>query len=99
MKTHNERILKKNNEIMQKTAKLIADTNESSSQLIDRLTHPSKKVSYMGSKVGSILGGGLLIVGISECILGKKVIGVGSLIAGTTTLISNYLNIKRIDKE
>lgn len=57
--------------------------------------YPSKKVAQVGSILGGILGVILILVGIVSSI-GGYTWGIGSLIAGATTCISNFLNLKRL---
>lgn len=54
-------------------------------------TYPSKKVAL----VGSILGGILFLVGIVGSLTGHTW-GIGSLIAGGATGLSNIYNLKRL---
>lgn len=60
--------------------------------------YPNIKISKAGSKVG--IGLGVTLLGIGVYNLNKSaLIGVGSLIGGTTTLLSNIFNLKRIKKD
>jgi amino acid transporter len=58
-------------------------------------TYPSKKVAFVGSIVGGIIGGILFLVGIVGTLTGYTW-GVGSLIAGGATGLSNIYNLKRL---
>jgi len=60
-------------------------------------TYPSPKIAKIGSYIGSAIGIVLTIVGGFGIIVGG-IWGLGSLLAGTATIISNILNLKRIEK-
>ncbi|ABX43029.1 hypothetical protein [Lachnoclostridium phytofermentans] len=57
--------------------------------------YPNKRVARIGSIIGMGLGVILIIVGILG-IIQSAVFGLGSLIAGAATCISNGFNLKRI---
>lgn len=58
-------------------------------------TYPSKKVAQVGSIIGGILGVILILVGIVSN-LGGHTWGLGCLIAGVVTCMSNFFNLKRL---
>ncbi len=60
-------------------------------------TYPSKKVSQIGSKIGLGVGAALCCAGIYG-LTQSAVFGIGSLIAGILTIVSNIINLKRIKK-
>lgn len=60
-----------------------------------RGTYPSKKVAMKCSVVGTFVGIVLVLIGVVGSLLGS-IFGIGSLLAGITTVISNRMNIKRI---
>lgn len=57
--------------------------------------YPSKKVALVGSIIGGIIGGILLLVGFVGILAGFTW-GIGSLIAGGATGLSNIYNLKRL---
>ena len=60
-------------------------------------TYPSPKASKIGSYIGSVIGIVLTIAGGFGIIIGG-IWGLGSLLTGIATIISNILNLKRIEK-
>lgn len=58
-------------------------------------TYPNKKIAKTGSYIGSFVGFLLAIVGLIEFLLGA-IWGIGCLLAGIITIISNIFNLKRI---
>ncbi|TCK98216.1 hypothetical protein EDC19_0635 [Natranaerovirga hydrolytica] len=58
-------------------------------------TYPSKKVAKIGSIIGTIIGAVLVLIGVVSSLLGSSW-GVGSMIAGIISIISNILNLNRI---
>lgn len=58
-------------------------------------TYPSKRVAEVGSVMGRGIGIVLILVGIVSSFLGH-IWGIGSLVAGIVTVISNMINLKRI---
>ncbi|QHQ62690.1 hypothetical protein Ana3638_19500 [Anaerocolumna sedimenticola] len=63
MKRYNEKILKATRIT---TQKILKKSNDS----VNKLTHPPRKVSVIGSKLGLLAGTGLLITGTAGTILG-----------------------------
>lgn len=62
-----------------------------------RGVYPSKRVAKAGSVIGFVIGIGLVLIGMAGSLWGS-VWGIGSLIAGVTTVISNVLNLKRMNR-
>ncbi|GAA4653321.1 hypothetical protein GCM10023142_04590 [Anaerocolumna aminovalerica] len=74
-------------------------SQETLSKSMDRakkLTHPSKKISRIGSKIGMTVGTLLIITGTIGILLGRKW-GIGSCLAGVTSVFSNIINLKRMN--
>lgn len=88
MKIYNEKIIGD-------TIRFSHKTLQNSMNIVDKLTHPSKKVSYIGSAIGGIVGIGLIGLGIPELIKGHNLLGVGSILAGVFTVASNIINVKK----
>lgn len=61
-------------------------------------SYPSKKVAFVGSILGGIIGGILLLVGIVATLAGYTW-GIGSFIAGGATGLSNLYNLKRLQSK
>lgn len=59
--------------------------------------YPSKKVAKIGSVIGNIIGIILILVGVVSTTSGSTW-GIGSILAGVLTVISNIVNLKRIEK-
>ena len=62
-----------------------------------RGVYPSKRVAKAGSVIGFVIGIALVLIGMAGSLWGS-VWGIGSLIAGVTTVISNVLNLKRMNR-
>ncbi len=93
--------MKKYNEsLLNSTKKLSQETLDKSAQMVNKLTHPSDKVSKIGSTVGKSIGVGLATVGAIATI-GGSIWGVGSCLAGILTIASNcqrpFLRGRRTD--
>lgn len=58
-------------------------------------SYPNKKAATIGSKIGLGVGGALFCAGIYG-LAQSTVFGIGSLLAGILAIISNMLNLKRI---
>lgn len=58
-------------------------------------TYPNKKVAKAGSIIGLGVGGALVCAGIYG-LTQSAVFGIGSLIAGVLTIISNIINLRRM---
>lgn len=91
MKKYNEKLIEAGKKVSQETLRKSMDT-------VEKLTHPSKKVSCIGSAIGRSVGVGLIVAGTTGLILGRSLLGMGSLIAGVSTIASNALNIKKNKK-
>lgn len=61
-------------------------------------TYPNKDIAKVGSMIGLGIGGILLGVGVIGIIQGS-VYGIGSLIAGAATGLSNCYNLKRLKRK
>lgn len=59
--------------------------------------YPSKRVAKAGSVIGFVIGIALVIIGMAGSLWGS-VWGFGSLLVGVTTVISNVLNLKRMNR-
>jgi uncharacterized membrane protein (DUF106 family) len=86
-KNHNEKI-------MDATKRMSQETLNKSMDRVKKLTRPSKKVSRIGSKIGMVVGILLIIIGVVGILLGRKW-GIGSCLAGVTSIISNIINLKK----
>lgn len=60
-------------------------------------TYPSKKTARVGSFIGTAIGICLAVAGSIGFVAGSPW-GLGSLLAGIVTVISNILNLRRIHK-
>lgn len=60
-----------------------------------KLRNPSKKVNKIGTAIGVCVGVGLLFTGAVQVLVGKPFWALGSLTAGTTTIISNFISYYR----
>ncbi|TGY41382.1 hypothetical protein E5347_12940 [Clostridium sartagoforme] len=60
--------------------------------------YPSKKIAKIGSIAGLGIGGVLVIGGIYGLAQGA-IFGIGTIIAGVVTGISNIINLKRIESK
>lgn len=84
-----------NKKLIEATKKLSKKTLCKSNDTVEKLTHPSKNVSRIGSIVGGTIGIGLILIGTTKLLLGSSIWGIGSLIAGATTVASNAVNMKK----
>ncbi len=69
------------------TQKVMEQTN--------KLKHPSRRVSRIGSVVGAFIGVILLLSGTIGLLSNKEVWPVGTIISGLITILSNYINYNR----
>lgn len=88
MKKYNERLIGNTKEFSNKTL-------QNSMHTVEKLTHPSKKVSYIGSVIGGSVGVGLVVFGTAGLILRNNLIGAGYVLAGVCTVVSNVINVKK----
>ncbi|GAA0178941.1 hypothetical protein SH2C18_19070 [Clostridium sediminicola] len=86
---------KYNGKLTEATKKISQETLSKSMCTVEKLTHPSKKVSCIGSVIGGSVGIGLILVGTTGLLLGRGLLGIGSVIAGVSTVASNAVNIKK----
>lgn len=86
-----------NEKILGATTKISQETLNKSMDRVKKLTNPSKKVSRIGSKIGITIGISLIITGTVSILLGHKW-GIGTCLAGVTSVISNIINLKRMNK-
>lgn len=56
-----------------------------------RLRTPSPKAAKIGTAIGGCVGGGLLLTGTVQLLTGRPLWALGTLSAGTVTVISNLL--------
>lgn len=87
MKKHNEKIIELSQELSKGNV-------QKSWETATRVTRPSK-VTQAASLLATTLGIGLLCGGLIGTVVGKNVIGLGSLAVGAVTIISNVKNLKR----
>lgn len=59
--------------------------------------YPSPKIAKIGSYIGSAIGMVLALIGGFGIIIGG-IWGLGSLLAGIVTIVSNIINLKRVGK-
>lgn len=83
-----------NKKMIKKTRNMSENIRDKSSDTVNKLTHPTKKVNKVGSAMGTSVGLGLVVFGG----LSGSVIGIGSLIAGIITIASNILYNKKHPK-
>jgi len=86
-----------NEKIMDVTKRMSQETLNKSMDRVKKLTRPSKKVSRIGSKIGMAVGTLLIIAGTVGVLLGRKW-GIGSCLAGVTSVFSNIINLNRTNK-
>lgn len=61
-------------------------------------TYPDKRSAKIGSKIG--LGIGVVLCCIGIYVMRKSTVGgMGSLVAGVLTIISNMINLKRLQSK
>ena len=84
-----------NKKLIEGTLKVSQRTLCKSMDIVERLTHPSKKIARIGSMIGGSAGIGLVILGTVGLLVGRSLWGVGSLIAGVSTIASNAVNMKK----
>lgn len=87
-----------NEKLIEATKKLSKETLCKSRDTVEKLTHPSKNVSSIGSTIGGTVGVGLILVGTIRLLLGSSIWGMSSLVAGAATVASNAVNMKKIKK-
>lgn len=87
-----------NENLMKTTKRLSKETLSKSMDTVDKLTHPSKRISRMGSIVGGTVGAGLILIGTTWLLSGRSMKGMGSLVAGIATVASNSINMKKNKK-
>jgi hypothetical protein len=83
-----------NKELIDATKKFSEDCLKKSTKTVNTLTHPTPKVNKIGSTIGSGVGVGLILGGTTVLLLGKGMLGLGSMAAGAVTIISNTINHK-----
>lgn len=88
MKRYNEKILAD-------TKKLSQQSVQKAMHSVNHLTKPPRHVARVGSIVGGIIGGILLVVGGISLLLQYHTVAWVTLVAGVTTIISNRLSYKR----
>lgn len=64
-----------------------------------RLRTPSSKAAKIGTAIGGCVGGGLLLTGTVQLLTGRPLWALGTLSAGTVTVISNFLCHHRSKKQ
>lgn len=64
-----------------------------------RLRTPSPKAAKIGTAIGGCVGGGLLLTGTVQLLTGRPLWALGTLSAGTVTVISNLLCRHRSKKQ
>lgn len=64
-----------------------------------RLRTPSSKTAKIGTAIGGCVGGGLLLTGTVQLLTGRPLWALGTLSAGTVTVISNLLCRHRSKKQ
>ncbi len=87
MKNYNEKLF-------DATKNLSHRTLDKSMKKVYKLTHPSIRVSKIGSTIGTGIGVCLLVVG-SIASMGGKRWGMGSCLAGFLTIASNAIKLKQ----
>ncbi len=85
---------KYNKNLLDATRKLSQETLGKSAQKVYKLTHPSSKVSKIGSTIGKSIGVGLVAVGTIVTI-GENKWGVGTCLAGILAIASNVIKEKK----
>lgn len=85
---------KYNKNLLDATKKLSQETLDKSAQTVYKLTHPSSKVSEIGSTAGKSIGIGLVAVGAIATI-GGSAWGAGTCLAGILTIASNFIKERK----
>ncbi|MDN3955900.1 hypothetical protein [Sporolactobacillus laevolacticus] len=88
MKKYNEKLIEATNKVSEESLR-------KSKSIVKKLTHPSKKVSRIGFALGGRVGVGLILVGAAGLLLGRSAWAMGSIAAGTATIISHTVSLKR----
>ncbi|MCO7124580.1 hypothetical protein NIE88_02145 [Sporolactobacillus shoreicorticis] len=91
MKRHNEKLIVA-------SRKLSADALRRSKQTVKKMAHPSKNVDQVGSRIGRTMGIGLILTGATGLFIGSGAWAVGSIAAGSATIISSVVRQKRQQK-
>lgn len=84
---------KYNEKLLDATRKLSQTTLQRSNRAVYKLTHPSSKVSKIGSTIGTVVGVGFVGVGASVTASGRYW-GVAMCFAGILTIVSNVVKVK-----
>jgi hypothetical protein len=88
-------VKKYNDKLIASTKEMSKETLHKSRNTVNKLTHPSKKVCRIGSFIGGTVGICLILAGTTGVLLGRSTWGGSALIVGTTTVVSNVINIKK----
>ncbi|QVK17644.1 hypothetical protein KHQ81_12425 [Mycoplasmatota bacterium] len=89
---------KYNKNLIEATKNISQNTLSKSMDTVEKLIHPSKKVSFIGSVIGNSIGVGLIVVGSIGVVLERNLFGIGCLIVGGITIVSNVININKTKK-
>lgn len=92
----------KQDKIFESTKKAVEAPLEFTRSVVEqskRLRTPSPGVAKIGTAIGGCVGGGLLLTGTVQLLTGRPLWALGSLSAGTVTVISNILCRHRSKKQ
>lgn len=85
-------------EVINSTMDIHKKTLKKSKKWTDKLTRPSKKISCVGSSIGTIIGIGFILYGVIKVVSGSKLIASSSFFVGICTIVSNIINIRRTQR-
>jgi len=88
MKRHNEKLLKMSQQLSK-------DTLRKSNATVERLTHLPPGILKVGYWVGGTLGVVLIGVGVAGLLNGSTGWGLGGVLAGAVSIVSNIIAMRR----
>ncbi|MBU5426453.1 hypothetical protein KQI41_08570 [Tissierella pigra] len=87
-----------NEKLLHITRKALART-EKAMERTGEIPKVSFEIQYKGCLVGLGIGTILIVGGIIGLLMKKQIWGLGTLIAGTTTIISNIITMKKLQAQ
>lgn len=91
----------KQEQIFEATRKAIEKPLEFTGSVIketEKLTQPTPEINRLGTTIGSCVGVGLLVTGAIQTIMGRPLWAIGTVTAGTVTIVSNIITRRRREK-
>ncbi|WP_044600200.1 hypothetical protein, partial [Candidatus Stoquefichus massiliensis] len=83
---------KKMDELTKKAINKSHQMTQSALLQSQKMRHPSKKVDKIGTTIGTMIGESLVCIGVIQCVMGKSLWAIGTLLAGSITILSNYIH-------